>query len=237
MGSWPQLQNGFANRDGRNFLGLGFVVLALAAGICAISGCGRPTQAVTQIKLPDDNSLRNRIDHVVKFCRENRHMSSKDQAAWQVVHGVLAYGRDLQIYHDGKLVSALDYLLAGGQMRGWVLRKGDHGLEAITEPGSKTGQGHEDQWLGYLSQCGLSLDQPIVVAGQTYTTRDLMTQAQWDIYDDMEATWTLMGFITYLPLDAEWTAKDGAKWNIERIVAMETKQPLGDSACGGTHRM
>ena len=98
------------------------------------------------------------------------------------------------------------------------MRKGDHGLEAVLEAGSKTGQGHEDQWLGYLSQCGITPDEPIVVGGQTYKVRDLITQAQWDIYDGMEATWTLMAFSTYLPLDAEWTAKDGTKWNIERMV-------------------
>jgi hypothetical protein len=164
-------------------------------------------------------------------------LNTTDQAAWQIVHGALMYGRDFQIYHDQKLVGAIDYLLGGGQLRGWTMHKGDHGLEAVLEAGSKMGQGHEDQWLGYLSQCGVSPDEPIVVAGTTYKVRDLITQAQWDIYDGMEATWTLMAWSTYLPLDTEWTAKDGSKWNIERIVRMETAQPLGDSACGGTHRM
>ena len=72
---------------------------------------------------------------------------------------------------------------------------------------------------------------------KTYKVRDLITQAQWDIYDGMEATWTLMAFSTYLPQDVEWTAKDGTKWNIERMVRMETAQDLDASACGGTHRM
>ena len=36
--------------------------------------------------------------------------------------------------------------------------------------GSKMGQGHPDQWLGYLSQCGLSLDDKLVVpAARTFT--------------------------------------------------------------------
>src|SRR4029078_7447985 len=81
------------------------------------------------------------------------------------------------------------------------------------------------------------MDDSLVVGGRTFKVRDLVTQAQWDIYDGMEATWTLMAFSTYLPLDTEWTAKDGTKWNIPRIVAMEAKQNLDDSACGGTHRM
>ena len=208
-----------------------------AAWFLTLSGCGHSVAKVEPAKLPDDSDLCDRLDRVLDYTVANRHMATTDQAAWQVVHGALAFGRDLKIYHDGKLVSALDYLLAGGELRGWVLRKGDHGLEAVLEAGSKTGQGHEDQWLGYLSQCGLTTQQPIVVAGQTYTVADLITQAQWDIYDGMEATWTLMAFSTFLPLDTKWTAKDGTTWTIDRIVKMESAQDLNESACGGTHRM
>lgn len=216
-------------------------VWALICGACctvSLAGCSKPeAPQTTQAKLPSDDELRDRIDRAVDFTAANRHLDTKDQAAWQVVHGALAYGRDFQIYHDGQLVGALDYLLGGGQLRGWVLRKGDHGLEAVLEAGSKTGQGHEDQWLGYLSQAGLTTDQKITVEGQDFTVNDLITQAQWDIYDGMEATWTLMAFSTYLPLDTKWEAKDGSTWTIPRIVEMESAQKLDDSACGGTHRM
>ena len=214
-------------------------VFVCAASCLSFSlGCSQPeAPPAAQAKLPSDDELRDRIDRAVDFTAANRHLDTKDQAAWQIVHGALAYGRDFQIYHDGQLVGALDYLLGGGQLRGWTLRKGDHGLEAVLEAGSKTGQGHEDQWLGYLSQAGLTTEQPIVVDGQEFKVIDLITQARWDIYDGMEATWTLMAFSTYLPLDAEWQAKDGSTWTIGRIVEMESAQKLDDSACGGTHRM
>ena len=213
--------------------------LALACLVCGmtLAGCSEPAPKVEPAKLPADDELRDRIDRALTFTRENRHLNTKDQAAWQVVHGALVYGRDFQIYHEGELVDALDYLLKGGQLRGWTLRKGDRGLEAVLEAGSNTGQGHEDQWLGYLSQCGLSPDEEIVVGGETYTVRDLIEQAKWDLYHGMEASWTLMAFSKYLPLDAEWTAKDGSTWSIDRIVDMETAQNLDESACGGTHRM
>lgn len=215
----------------------GWILVLLFLGVGLGGGCTKPVAKFEQAELPSDDQLRDRIDRAVEFTYNNRHLNTKDQAGWQIVHGALVYGRDFQIYHDGKLVSALDYLLGGGELRGWTMRKGDHGLEALLEAGSKTGQGHEDQWLGYLSQCGLQIDQPLVVAGQTYQVKDLITQAQWDIYDGMEATWTLMAFSTYLPLDTKWTAKDGTEWNIERILRMECEQDLDNSACGGTHRM
>jgi hypothetical protein len=213
-----------------------WIAVLFCLGLLA-GGCGKPQPKVAQTPLPSDDQLRDRLDRAIEFTYTDRHLNSKDQAAWQIVHGALAYGRDFQIYHDGKLVAAMDYLLNGGSLRGWVLRKGDHGLEAVLEAGTKTGQGHEDQWLGYLSQCELPIDQPIKVGDATYTVRDLITQSQWDIYDGMEATWTLMALGTYLPLDAEWTAKDGSKWNIDRVVRMEADQSLADSACGGTHRL
>jgi hypothetical protein len=214
--------------------------MSLAVGLVTW-GCGssQPPASVSAVsQLPSDDELRDRLDRVLDYTYAHRHLSTKDQAAWQIVHGVLVYGRDYQIYNDeGKLVPALEYLLAGGSLRGWTMRKGDHGVEAIVEPGSKTGQGHEDQWLGYLSLCGVSLDDPIAVGGQTYKVGDLLSQAQWDIYDGMEATWTLMALSTYLPIDATWTAKDGSQWDIARVVRMETAQDLSESACGGTHRM
>jgi len=186
--------------------------------------------------LPSDDELRNALDEAVDVCG-SRLMNADENAAWQIVHGLLAYGPQLQIIAGGQTVPALDYLLKGGNLRGWLLRPGDKGVEVITEAGSKSGQGHEDQWLGYLSQVGLTLDTPIVVSGKTYTINDLVTQAQWDIFEGMEATWTLMAISTLLPLDAKWTARDGQEWTTERVLGMECKQNLNTSACGGTHRL
>ena len=188
--------------------------------------------------MPSDAQLKQRLDDVIIYTKTQRHLDTKVQAAWQIVHGALVFGRDFQVYdNNGELVSALDYLLGGGELKGWTMRPGDHGVLAVIEAGTKTGQGHPDQWLGYLSQCGLQPDEPLKVGGRDYHISDLITQAQWDIYEGMEATWTLMAFCTYLPLDAKWKAKDGSTWTIERIVAMEAKQDLGLSACGGSHRL
>jgi hypothetical protein len=97
--------------------------------------------------------------------------------------------------------------------------------------------GHPDQWLGYLSQCGLSLDDPLTVGDKQYKVTDLLTQSQWDIYPGMEATWTLMAVSTYLPLDAKWVASDGSEWTIDRIVDMESDADVNSAACGGSHRL
>ena len=203
-----------------------------------LDGLGAATTVTANkpLALPGDDELRQQIDTVVDFTG-NRHLSADDHAAWQIVHGILAYDHNLLIYVDGELVSALDYLLKGGELRGWLMRPGDRGLEAVVEAGSKSGQGHEDQWLGYLSQCGLELSQPIVVDGKQYTFGDLLSQAKWDIHQGMEATWTLMALSAYVPSGATWTAKDGQEWSVERVIGMEAAQELATSPCGGSHRM
>ncbi|HEV3003502.1 MAG TPA: hypothetical protein VGX78_03535, partial [Pirellulales bacterium] len=173
----------------------------------------------------DEDALRERLDDVIEMNRD-RHMDPKTNSAWQIVHGALAYGHDLLINDDGKLVPALDWLLSGHDLKGWELVPGEKGLKDVVDPGSKTGEGHDDQWLGYLAQCGMPADTPIKVRGreEPYTIADLVSQTKWDVHEGMEATWTLMGLSTYLPIDARWTASDGKEWSIEKLIAMESAQ-------------
>lgn len=223
---------------------LSLVLLLAVSTLPLVSGCNESeisrasaaTPRTSSENVPAADEFRDRIDRAIALTAQ-RHLVAESNAAWQVVHGILAFGPDLQLDVNGKPTSALAYLQQGGRLTGWNLIPGDKGLEAPLEPASKTGQGHEDQWLGYLSLIGLPDTTPIKVGGKTYTVRDLVTQAQWDIYDGMEATWSLMGFTAYLPLDAQWKSKDGSEWTIERVVGMEAKQDLRRSACGGTHRL
>jgi hypothetical protein len=236
----------------RSLLALATVVLLtlLFAGCSKNEANSAAPPDFSSAKLPDDDTLIRRIDEILVFTRDNRHLNSRDHAAWQVVHGILAFGGEYKLEHEGQLVPALDWLLSGqGRLRGWNIRAGganDKGPIAVLEPGSKEGQGHPDQWLGYLSQTGLGLDEEIVAGGRTYTIRDLLEQAKWDIYEGMEATWTLMAFSVYMPLDATWTNKRGEEWTVEKVVGMEAGQlgppepgqfSAGDSACGGSHRL
>lgn len=215
----------------------------------AVSGCNEssidtpvaagPTQATAALKPtngPSDDELARIIDEAVALNGE-RYMTANEHCAWQIVHGILPYGRNLKIYVKGELVSALDYLLGGGELRGWAIKPGDHGVDTVLEVGSKVGQGHDDQWLGYISQTGISPDEPITVAGKQYKFIDLLTQAQWDAHEGMEAGWLLMAAAVYLPADSTWTARDGQQWSVERLIGMEAGADLAGAACGGSHSM
>jgi hypothetical protein len=221
--------------------------LSLAAVGCSDSGqpADKPSASLTAGPAEDatakdvdeaNDKLRQRLDDAIAGAR-NRRMDPQVNNAWQIVHGLLCFGRDLKITVDGESTPALSWLFSGGKLKGWVLVPGEKGLKDVEEPGSKSGEGHDDQWLGYLSQSGISADDEIKVQDETFKVSNLVMQAKWDVHEGMEATWTLMAFSKYVPLDAKWTARDGTEWDIERLVSMEAAQELNASACGGSHRL
>ena len=216
---------------GSNVL-LGVVLLVAFSGCSDVSSPTSDDQPV----LTGDELLRM-IDDALEFTRDQRTLNSRQHAAWQILHGVLAYGRDFTMDHNETRVQALEWVLGGGDLSGWRVRKGDVGLKAVLEAGTKTGQGHEDQWLAVISQAGLGLDHPIRVGDEQYTVGDLVNQAKYDVYEGKECSWTLIGLSGYLSLGASWTAGDGTDWSLERIIKMEADQELTVSACGGSHRL
>ena len=225
------------------------VCLSLTLVLLAVgpAGCSRESNTTppTFAKLPDKDSLRDRIDTDVDNTLSNRTLSTSTHNAWQIMHGILPYGKALRIDRDGQLTPALQWLLDGGKLNGWDLMPGDKGVIAVLAPGSRAAQGHPDQWVGILSQGGedgihgLKLDEPLVVDGKTYTIEDLLKQGEWDVFPGMESPWLIWAMTAYRPLDYKWTSKDGEEWTFERLVGMDAGLPVvGELAsCGGTHRL
>jgi hypothetical protein len=200
--------------------------------------------------LPSDDEILRQIDEALEYTYDHRRLSvgqtANDQAAWQIIHGALAYKREFLVSDGGRDVSAVEYVLSGGKMKGLEFRSGDLLDEATRRYGiatviaeDKMGQGHADQWLGYLSDCRLSLDETIIVEGEKHTIADYIDQAKLDVYKNpiQEYSWTLMALTAYYPTDYSWKAGDGSEWNIAKLVEIELGHSLESSACGGTHRM
>lgn len=232
-------------------------LLVVLTGITAVggfAGCSQqpdqgPATELTTANSIDEDELLAKLDTELQWTYSNRHLNLRDHAAWQILHGALAYKSDFMVEDvpGGQRVSAVDHLLSGGHMKGWTTEPGvvlneetgQRGLRAILETGTKTGQGHADQWLAVLAQCDLTPSQTIIVDGQQYTMEDFVKQVQWDVPRNVEReySWTLIGLTTYLPTSSTWTASDGKQWSIERLIEIECEQELATSACGGTHRL
>ena len=224
------------------FVTLAVVLLVSAGGCSHDSSSSAPVFNVSN-ESPDQ--LRGRIDAVVDDTLHNRTLNTRDHNAWQIMHGILPYGKAFKIDHDGQLIPALQWLLDGGDLNGWELRPGDKGVAAELRPGSKAAQGHPDQWIGILSQAGLdgihglNANETLVVQGKKYTVDDMVRQGEWELYPGMESPWLIWALTAYRPLDYQWTAKDGQQWTFERLVDMDAGLPVvGEGAsCGGTHRL
>lgn len=240
----------------------GVFALAMFAG-CSTSTTPSPGAAATATPvssagaattdpdgLPNEKEILRQIDDALEYTYDHRRLSAgpgaDDQAAWQIVHGALAFKREFLVSDGSQDVSAVDYILAGGKMKGLDLRRGDLLDEAKARYGVKTivaedkmGQGHTDQWLGYLSDCKLPLAQPIVVEGLQHTIADYIDQAKLDVIENpiREYSWTLMALSSYYPTDYTWKAKDGSEWSMAKLVEIELEHSLDASPCGGTHRM
>jgi hypothetical protein len=232
--------------------------VTLVAG-CNSSGGGTATDASPDVNrvadagtdtLPSDEEILKQLDDALQFTFDRRRLSAgmteQDQAAWQIIHGALAFKREFLISDGGTDVSAVDYILRGRPMKGLTLRRGDlldetrnrYGITTVVA-GDKMGQGHTDQWLGYLSDCKLPLDQPIIVEGQVHAISDYIDQAKRDVYKNpiREYSWTLLALNSYYPTDYTWQAGDGSEWSIGKLVEIELEHSLDASPCGGTHRM
>ncbi|MEO2001583.1 MAG: hypothetical protein ABGW75_08140, partial [Pirellulales bacterium] len=221
---------------------LAFFVFGLAIYLSS-AGCRKNEQDGTHRSTAtaiDPDDLCKRITKTLKQTQDGRQLSTELQGAWQIVHGILAFGEQFTVLHESVTVPALEYLLEGGTLQGWKLRPGENGIIALVEEGSTLGQGHQDQWLGYLSQCGKSgipLETPLIVGDTSATVDDLLRQAQADLHTGQEATWTLMALATYLQEDETWEASNGETWNLSRVIEMELDTDLHSSACGGSHRL
>lgn len=234
------------------FITCALAAIGLAIGGLVSVGCSSSpgtSGGTGTAEAPSDEELKKLLDQAIDLTYLNRALNTEEQAAWQILHGVLAFGKEFRI-QPGKgnpYERAADYALAGKPINGWKLRPGDVldeatgrvGVVAELDLGSKKGQGHIDQWLGYMSGCDYPLDTPIMVGGKQFTLADWLAQSERDISRNeyKEYSWTLMCLANYRPTDYTWTAVDGETWSLDRIIKWEAEQDLRTSACGGTHRM
>ena len=190
--------------------------------------------------------LADLVSRILQQNLSQRSLSSSTHGAWQVLHGILAYGSDFELQTPTGPQSALDYLLSGQAVGGFEAEQGDRfgaekrpGLRMAMQPSTKIGQGHRDQWLAVIAQSGLPLDTPIQGKTHTFTLEDWMRQAEFDVPRNLERefSWSLIALTSYRKTDHRWMGRDGSQYSTESLLGSELEQSLPNSVCGGTHRL
>ena len=218
---------------------------------CVILSSCSPVKLDEQLEGQLTNEIRiealpERIANVLQAELQGRRLSSTENAAWQIMHGVICYGHDLPLdTPDRGTLPALDYAFQEGVIRGWQLMPGQNladgrrGVKAHLEAGSYTGQGHVDQWIAICAMAELPATDRVVIDGEAHTLLDWAEQARVDAcYNPLnEFSWSLIALTYYFPNDYQWTTNDGSIWSWERMLEFEVAYDLNDSACGGAHRL
>ena len=233
--------------------------IGLITACCALVFAGCPGQPVA-LPLPDSSvrdsgatPTENQDPSVVNLAQKTldanlaeRTLMSDLHGGWQILHGVLAYGNDFEIETPVGRRSAVSYLLSGGRIDGFDPRPGNMlgdpprlGLRMELQPTTKVGQGHRDQWLAVLAQCGLTLDETVRSGTNEFTIGDWLSQMEYDVPLNLEEefSWTLIVLATYRDTEHSWLARDGGNYRFEDLLQWELEKSLPSSVCGGTHRL
>ena len=193
-----------------------------------------------------DRTLEALIRQTLDRNLAERRLSTETHGAWQILHGVLAYGEEFTVDSPGGETAALAHLLGGGAVDGFDPMRGDQigsesrpGMRIEMDAGTKRGQGHRDQWLAIVSQCDLSRETEITTREGAFVIDDWLRQAEYDVPRNLELefSWTLIALTRYRGTEYAWMGRDGVMYSVEDLVASEVDQDLASSVCGGTHRL
>jgi hypothetical protein len=195
------------------------------------------TPSVSTVLTPELEALRDKVRRVLAMYYP-RHQNAESNNAWEVMHAIIAYGVDTQIYkegHGGEKVNAVGHLCFNYPCAGDRMLFVNNGkIEARRGVGV---QGHHGQFLAILAQSHVKADYPMYVSGQNFTLGDLINYEKETCYAGEELTFKLISLMHYLDSDDTWKSKDGQDWSIQRLIKEELAQPIRGAACGGTHRL
>lgn len=186
---------------------------------------------------PEMAELRDKIRRALAM-HYPRHHSARDNDPWEVMHAIIAYGVDTQIFKDrpgGEKVNAIGWVCYNYPCQGQRLLFLNGGRPDV---GRGVGlQGHGGQLLAILAQSRVKADYPLRIEGQQFTLADLVEREQQTCVAGEELTFKLIALMHYLDSDATWKTPDGSNWSIPRLIREEIKAPIRGAACGGTHRL
>jgi hypothetical protein len=235
-----------------------FLLLSLAVAI-ALTGTGCPpadpipqgttrkNSTVARESLPtsvpstqsgNEPLLKQRIEAAVSQVRQ-RDLSLSN-GFWTVFHGILGLGPGLKLKHPelGIRVGAVDYICEGGKLRGMRFIPTEYGVDVETGE-LFVSQGHQDQFIAEMAQCGVAPDREFVVEGKHYRFLDFVRHSQMraSVNDNQELSWTIVAVGQYLGTDIAWTNSRGERLSFEDLVRSEVNANVEQAACGGTHRL
>jgi hypothetical protein len=195
-------------------------------------------EKLTVLPAPVPLGPAGRVEAAIRHVRDRQMLTTN--SFWTVFHGILGLGFDvtLQDPESGQKVNAVDYICAGGEIRGLQFLPTKWGLDVRTGP-VMVGQGHQDQFVAEMGQWGMPADRRFVVLGKDYTFMDFVrhSQVRARINANQELSWALVVVGQYLGTDVSWTNAFGDKLRFQDLLRYELDASVEEAPCGGTHRL
>lgn len=179
-------------------------------------------------------SLRRGIEQTLRYFYDRPEVAT-GRSNWGMMHSMMVFGTDTNVIVGRQKFNAIAWIAGNNNCRGQRLLTNDAtGVMAKSGAGL---QGHQGQFLAVLGMCNVPLDYPLYAGGTKYSVQDLLEAEKRACRTGEELTFTLIGLSHYIDTDSSWIADDGTRWDFERLLAEELKQPIVGAACGGTHRL
>lgn len=219
---------------------LTFLILLLVS-VGLISGCEKSAEEANlssgSSQVESGAELLKKVEQAIAIAQQ-RYLESEKHSPWEIYHGMLAFRKEYQLKKQGKSVNALEWISSGVfyDKEPWF-QKTEFGGRAHRYTKSNAFEGHKNQTLAILAMADVPLDHEFQTPDGPITVADIVRDAQMEIKENEEVTWSLWGLVHYLGPDAIWLNKDGEEWRIEDLVFMQNETLSNDSACGGTHAL
>ncbi|QDT09198.1 hypothetical protein K239x_11430 [Planctomycetes bacterium K23_9] len=174
------------------------------------------------------------IARVLQYYHD-RPEKAAGRSNWGMMHSIMVYGVNTRCAVGSRHYSTIAWIAGNNVCRGQRLFTSQGGRIQV-----KSGvglQGHQAQLLTVLSLCDVPSNYPIYADNVRYSMQDIIEQEKLACKSGEELTFTLIGLSHYLNTDDQWIASDGQRWDFERLIREELRQPIVGAACGGSHRL
>ena len=187
---------------------------------------------------PQSDQFIQLIDRAIEITSK-RTLVANSHSPWQIFHCILALRHDTVLRLGDKKVNAIEWLSTTEPQfdnQPWLLLT-NHGAKFHPYTRIYAFEGHPSQFLALLSHSNLPLEHEFHVQGKIVTLNDLVNNTMKEVNTTEEVTWVLWALQHFLKPDATWVNQLNEPWSIERLVQIETSQPVVGAPCGGNHRL
>lgn len=187
---------------------------------------------------PQSDQFVQLIDRAIEITSK-RTLVANSHSPWQIFHCILALRHDTVLRLGDKKVNAIQWLSTSEPQfdnQPWMLLT-NHGAKFHPYTRIYAFEGHPSQFLALLSHSNLPLDHQFHVQGKVVTLNDVVNNTMKEVNTNEEVTWVLWALQHFLQPDATWVNQLNEPWSIERLVQIETAQPVVGAPCGGNHRL